>query len=102
MDDDNKIIVVGGNAAGPAAAAKAKRQNPEAEVIMFEAGEFISTGTCELPYLLKGDIKNYQDIVFFDPEKLLKEKGVKVYINHFVESIDISFNKYRINNQRKR
>jgi NADPH-dependent 2,4-dienoyl-CoA reductase/sulfur reductase-like enzyme len=88
MNANNRIIIVGGNAAGPAAAAKAKRQNPHAEIIMFEAGEFISTGTCELPYLLKGDIKNYQDIVFFDPEKFLKEKGVKVYINHRVESID--------------
>jgi NADPH-dependent 2,4-dienoyl-CoA reductase/sulfur reductase-like enzyme len=85
---ENTIIVIGGNAAGPAAAAKAKRQNPDANVIMFEAGEFISTGTCELPYLLKGDIKDYQDIVFFTPESFYKDKGVKVYTKHFVESID--------------
>ncbi len=88
MISENTIIVIGGNAAGPAAAAKAKRQNPNANVIMFEAGEFISTGTCELPYLLKGDIKDYQDIVFFTPESFYKDKGVKVYTRHFVESID--------------
>jgi len=56
-----RIIIIGGNAAGPAAAAKAKRYNPNAEVLMFEAGEFISTGTCEMPYVLSGEIDDYRD-----------------------------------------
>ncbi len=83
-----KIIVIGGNAAGPAAAAKAKRTAPEANVLMIESGDFISTGTCELPYLLSGEIKNYEDIVFFNAESFEKEKGVKVLTSHFVEKID--------------
>ena len=83
-----KIIVVGGNAAGPSAAAKAKRINPDAEVILFEAGEFISTGTCELPYLISGEIDDHRKIVYFTPESFLKSKSVKVYNKHFVESID--------------
>ena len=82
------IIVIGGNAAGPAAAAKAKRVAPDSNVVMFEAGNFISTGTCELPYVLSGEIKNYEDIVFYNPESFEKEKGVKVLLNHYVEKID--------------
>jgi len=85
---ENKIIIVGGNAAGPSAAAKAKRIDPDAEVIMFEAGEFISTGTCELPYLISGDIDDYKKIVFFDEKSFLNKKGVKVHNNHVVEKID--------------
>lgn len=84
----NKILVVGGNAAGPAAAAKAKRTSPESDVIMFEAGEFISTGTCELPYVLSNEIKDWKEIIFFDQHTFEKEKGVKVYLNHYVEKID--------------
>ena len=84
----DKIIIIGGNAAGPAAAAKAKRVNPDAEVILFEAGEFISTGTCELPYLFSGEIKEPEQIVFFNPDTFYQKKGVTVYINHFVEDID--------------
>ena len=84
----HKIIVIGGNAAGPSAAAKAKRVNPEAEVILFEAGEFISTGTCELPYLFSGEIKDHNEIVFFTPESFEQKKGVKVYNNHYVKEID--------------
>ncbi|MDZ7763978.1 MAG: FAD-dependent oxidoreductase [Melioribacteraceae bacterium] len=85
---EQKIIVVGGNAAGPSAAAKAKRTAPDAEVILFEAGSFISTGTCELPYLLSHVIDDYKKLVFFSPEQFYSEKGVKVYTQHFVESID--------------
>lgn len=59
------IIVVGGNAAGPAAAAKAKRIAPNSNIVMFESGGFISTGTCELPYVLSGEINDYKKIVFF-------------------------------------
>jgi NADPH-dependent 2,4-dienoyl-CoA reductase/sulfur reductase-like enzyme len=83
-----RIIVVGGNAAGPAAAAKAKRFNPGADVILFEASEFISTGTCEMPYVLSGEINDSRKIVFFSPSSFENEKGVKVFIKHFVEEID--------------
>jgi len=55
---------------------------------MIEAGGFISTGTCELPYVLSGEIKNYEDIVFFSADSFEKEKGVKVLTSHIVEKID--------------
>jgi len=88
QNEKKNIVVIGGNAAGPAAAAKAKRTSPDANVLMIEAGEFISTGTCELPYVLSGEIKNYEDIVFFSADSFGKEKGVKVLTSHFVEKID--------------
>jgi NADPH-dependent 2,4-dienoyl-CoA reductase/sulfur reductase-like enzyme len=83
-----RIIVVGGNAAGPAAAAKAKRFNPNADVILFEASEFISTGTCEMPYVLSGEIDDHRKILFFSPESFMNDKGVKVLVKHYVEEID--------------
>lgn len=101
MIKPNKIIIVGGNAAGPAAAAKAKRFNPEAEVILFEASEFISTGTCEIPYVLSGEIGDYKKIIFFSPKKFFKEKGVKVFIAHKVESINRKENQVIVRDLRK-
>jgi NADPH-dependent 2,4-dienoyl-CoA reductase/sulfur reductase-like enzyme len=89
MKSPVRIIVVGGNAAGPAAAAKAKRFNPNADVILFEASEFISTGTCEMPYVLSGEIDDYRKILFFSPSSFQEEKGVKVFAKHFVEEIDV-------------
>ena len=88
FNSQKKIIVVGGNAAGPAAAAKAKRTAPDAEVTMIEVGEFISTGTCELPYVLSGEIKNYEEIVFYSASSFESEKGVKVLTSHLAKKID--------------
>lgn len=84
----NKILIIGGNAAGPAAAAHAKRINPSAEVILFEATEYISTGTCEIPYLLGKIIDDYKKLIFFDEDSFYQKKGVKVFTKHFVEDID--------------
>jgi NADPH-dependent 2,4-dienoyl-CoA reductase/sulfur reductase-like enzyme len=98
MRKGDKIIIVGGNAAGPAAGAKAKRVNPDAEVILFEAGSYISTGTCELPYVLSNEIKNVEDIIFFDADRFYREKGVKVYVNHMVEEINTKDKSVKVQN----
>jgi NADPH-dependent 2,4-dienoyl-CoA reductase/sulfur reductase-like enzyme len=100
MHQPKKIIVIGGNAAGPSAAAKAKRVNPDIEVLLFEAGEFISTGTCELPYLFSGEIKDYSEIVFFTPESFLKEKGVEVLNNHLVKGINVKYKEISVINKK--
>ncbi|HED05925.1 MAG TPA: pyridine nucleotide-disulfide oxidoreductase, partial [Ignavibacteria bacterium] len=88
MITPKKIIIVGGNAAGAAAAAKSKRINPQASVILFEASDYISTGTCEIPYVISGEISSYQNIVYYTAQKFFEEKGVRVFVNHLVESIN--------------
>jgi NADPH-dependent 2,4-dienoyl-CoA reductase/sulfur reductase-like enzyme len=88
MIKPGRIVVIGGNAAGAAAAAKAKRVNPNAKVIIFEAGDFISTGTCEIPYVLSGEIKNYEDIIYYSAENFHDKKGVNVFVNNRVEQIN--------------
>ncbi|MCF8260489.1 MAG: FAD-dependent oxidoreductase [Melioribacteraceae bacterium] len=98
MFKPRKILIIGGNAAGPAAAAKAKRINPQAEVIMFEKGPHISTGTCELPYVLGGEISSSEEVVFFNESSFESAKGVKVYCNSFVESINKNQNKISVRN----
>ena len=41
-----------------------------------------------MPYVLSGEIDDYRKIVFFSPESFQKEKGVKVFVKHFVQEID--------------
>ncbi|MBN2572730.1 MAG: FAD-dependent oxidoreductase [Ignavibacteriales bacterium] len=88
MLNSQDIIVIGGNVAGPSAAAKAKRTNPNSNVILFEAGEYISTGSCQLPYILSGEIKDYSDLIMYSPERFLDEKKVLVKTNTVVKEID--------------
>ncbi len=82
-----KILIVGGLAAGPSAAAKARRVNPNADVTMFEAGETVSYGLCEAPYAIGGLIPDERKLVIYSPERLREEKGIEVKTQHVVENI---------------
>lgn len=82
-----RILVIGGLAAGPSAAAKAKRVNPDAEVILFEQGEFVSYGICEVPYYVGNVITDPEDLIVYSPQKLEQHKGVKAMIFSNVEEI---------------
>lgn len=88
MKPAQTIVVIGGNAAGAAAAAKAKRVNPNAKVMLLEQGKYISTGTCELPYVLSGEIDDPQKIVFYDEQRFFDEKHVQVYTRQRVVEIN--------------
>lgn len=82
------IAVIGGNAAGAAAAAKAKRVNPSARVVLFEKTSFISVGVCEFPFVLSGEISDPSSLLFFSPQKFAEEKNVEVFINSDVFAVD--------------
>jgi NADPH-dependent 2,4-dienoyl-CoA reductase/sulfur reductase-like enzyme len=81
------IAVIGGSSAGPAAAAKAKRVNPAAEVTLFEASETVSYGICEAPYAISGLIADESKLVSYTPERLREEKNIAVRTGHYVEKI---------------
>ena len=59
----SKIIITGGVAGGATAAARAKRLNEDAEIILVERGEYISFANCGLPYYIGGSIKNRDDLL---------------------------------------
>ncbi len=82
-----QIVIVGGRAAGPAAAAKARRENPEARITMIEAGRYISTGTCEIPYLVSGEVESAEKLVFFTPEDFKRHYDVDVLTGTLVNGI---------------
>lgn len=81
-----RIIVIGGLAAGPSAASKAARTNPDVQVTLFEQGEHISYGICEVPYYIAGEVEQ-SGLVAYTPESLKEKKGVDVRILHRVEEI---------------
>ncbi len=58
----NKILVIGGVACGPKAAARARRLDPEAEITILEKGSEISYGACGLPFYLEGEIKDIREL----------------------------------------
>lgn len=85
-----RIVIVGGVAAGPSAAARARRVDPNAEIIVFHQDTDMSYGVCEMPAVLSGEIATMERLVFFDAETFRREKGVEVRLGHRVEDIHVA------------
>ena len=83
-----KIIIIGGVAAGATAAAKVRRISPTAQIIMLEAGPDISFANCGLPYFIGGDIKSRSKLILQSPESFKEQYDVEVHIHTIVSSID--------------
>ena len=83
-----KILIIGGVAAGATAAAKVRRISPTAEIVMLEAGPDISFANCGLPYFIGGDIKRRSKLILQSPESFKEQYDVDVHVNTSVSSID--------------
>ncbi|MFB6311837.1 MAG: FAD-dependent oxidoreductase [Salinirussus sp.] len=82
------FVVIGGDAAGMSAASKAKRDDPDIEVIVFERGEWVSYGACGLPYYIKGEIQSLDDLVSVTPEEFREERDIDLRMGHEVIELD--------------
>ena len=82
------FVVVGGDAAGMSAASKAKRENPEMDVIVFEKGEWVSYAACGMPYYIKGEVENLDDLVMVTAEAFREERDIDLRTAHEVVDID--------------
>ncbi|MGQ9638010.1 MAG: FAD-dependent oxidoreductase [Thermodesulfobacteriota bacterium] len=83
-----RLLVIGGVAAGPKAAAKAKRCDPTIEVVIYQDEGEISYAGCGLPYFISGIVKERDELISRTPGRFAQE-GIKVLRNHRVEEIDI-------------
>jgi len=83
-----KIIIIGGLSAGPSAAAKARRENENAEILLFEKGANISYATCGMPYAFSGVIESRSDLIVVDPELMKNRFNVDVKLNEEIINID--------------
>lgn len=83
-----KVIIIGGIAAGMSAAAKLKRNQKEAQVIVYEKSPHISFGACGLPYFVGGFFDNYKEMIVRTPEQAIKS-GIEVYVEHEVVKVNV-------------
>ncbi|MBM4340630.1 MAG: dehydrogenase [Deltaproteobacteria bacterium] len=83
-----RLLVIGGVAAGPKAAAKAKRCDPQMEVVIYQGEEEISYAGCGLPYFISGVIKDRERLISRTPGKFALD-GIKVLRGRRIEEINI-------------
>ncbi len=89
-----KIVIIGGSAAGPKAAAKARRMDEFAEIILFQKSEDLSMASCGYPYYVGGFFDDRNKLlctptgVVRDPKFYWNAKGIKANVNTEVTKID--------------
>jgi NADPH-dependent 2,4-dienoyl-CoA reductase/sulfur reductase-like enzyme len=88
-----KIAVIGAVAAGTSAAAKARRTDKEAEIVVFEKGTDISYAGCGLPYYISGVTPSRDKIVMNTAQDFKEKYNVDVRLQHEVTKINKDLNK---------
>ncbi|UPV76927.1 FAD-dependent oxidoreductase (plasmid) [Halorussus limi] len=85
---EQPFVIVGGDAAGMSAASKAKREDPDRDVIVFEKGRWVSYAACGMPYYVKGEVEDLDDLVSLTPEQVVENRNIDLRTDHEVVAID--------------
>ncbi|WP_141553785.1 FAD-dependent oxidoreductase [Gleimia coleocanis] len=83
-----KLLVIGGVAAGMSAAARARRLDEHAEIVVFEAGPYVSFANCGLPYHVGDEITDRSELLLHTPASLKSRANLDVRVNSTVTSIN--------------
>lgn len=84
---NRKILIVGGVAGGASAAARVRRLDAHAKIIMFERGQHVSFSNCCLPYHLSGTVENSDSLVLMTPERFAKQYDIEARVQSEVTAI---------------
>ena len=83
-----RVLIVGGVAGGAACAARLRRMDEQAEIVIFDRGSFVSFANCGLPYFIGGVIEKEKSLLVAD-EKLFKDRfNIDVHTETEVVAID--------------
>lgn len=98
MQGAMRIVIVGGVAGGMSAAARARRLDERAEIIVLEQGDYVSFANCGLPYHLSGEIAQRDELLLHTPASLAASLNLDVRTGHRVTGIDRHAQKVTIQN----
>ncbi|MCL4307570.1 MAG: FAD-dependent oxidoreductase [Candidatus Thermoplasmatota archaeon] len=88
--EKERFIVVGGDAAGMSAASRIRKRRPESEVVVYEAGQYVSYSACGMPFHIGGVVKEFNSLVHYSVEKFRKERNIEIKLGATVTAINRS------------
>ncbi|MFW9904010.1 MAG: FAD-dependent oxidoreductase [Candidatus Thorarchaeota archaeon] len=83
-----KIVIIGGNPAGLSAASAIRRTHPNWEINVYEKDQYISYGSCGIPYYVADEVKNLDNLITLTKEKLEQKRKIPVHLFHEVIRVD--------------
>ncbi|MCL1838397.1 MAG: FAD-dependent oxidoreductase [Propionibacteriaceae bacterium] len=94
--EKTKIVIVGGVAGGMSVAARLRRLDQNAEIIVLEQGEHVSFANCGLPYYVGGEIVDEAQLLVQTPQSLRESLNLDVRTHHQVISFDAAAKTVRV------
>ncbi len=70
------------------AASRSKKTCPECEVIVYEAGNYVSYSACGIPFYVGGEVAEFSQLLHYPVSKFIEERGIDVKVNSLVTRID--------------
>ncbi len=95
-----RLVIIGGVAGGATAAARARRLNEDADITVFERGEYVSFANCGLPYYIGDVIRAREDLLVTTPEEFKARYRIAVRTLSDVASIDRAAREVVVNDLR--
>ena len=83
-----KVLIIGGVAGGATAAARIRRLDEQAEIIVFERSGYVSYANCGLPYYIGGIIEDPEELTLQTPESFFMRFRIKMKVRHEVTAVD--------------
>lgn len=83
-----RVVVIGGGAAGMSAASAARRVDPGLEVVVLEATGYAAYGLCGIPYYLAGVVERAEDLLAYPPEFFRERRGIDLRLGAQAISLD--------------
>jgi CoA-dependent NAD(P)H sulfur oxidoreductase len=83
-----RLVIIGGVAAGMSAASRARRVNAQIEIAVLEKGQHVSYGACGLPYYLSGRVADWKDLLAYPPEFFREKRGIEIHLGHEATEIE--------------
>jgi NADPH-dependent 2,4-dienoyl-CoA reductase/sulfur reductase-like enzyme len=84
-----RLVVVGGDAGGMAAATQARRLRPDLDIVALEKGRWTSYSACGIPYVVGGEVGALDDLVVRTPEEFRTKSNIDARTGHEVMAIDL-------------
>lgn len=88
MNQDRSIVIIGCGAGGGTSAQFARKTDRKSSIVVFEEGRYPQYSKCGLPYVLSGDIPEFDDIIEFS-EEWFKKANIELLMETTVNRIDV-------------
>ena len=85
----DRLVVIGGDAAGMTAATNARRGRPDLEIVVLEKGTHTSYSACGIPYVISGAVGSLDDLIVRTPKEFRDGFRIDVRTRHESRSIDL-------------